>query len=124
MNCVGVYMLVSGTEVISMEIDGSISLSTEAKINYLEGLRGQIIKVLHLIEEQKDTGYSPELFILGRLFELNSANDLFDGKLVNIIVKLNGIVTNYENLSFAEIKRQIFEIKKNINFLLKELKGR
>ena len=68
--------------------------------------------------------YSPELFILGRLFELNSANDLFDGKLVNIIVKLNGIVTNYENLSFAEIKRQIFEIKKNINFLLKELKGR
>ena len=45
-------------------------------------------------------------------------------ELVNIIVKLNGIVTNYENLSFAEIKRQIFEIKKNINFLLKELKGR
>ncbi len=44
--------------------------------------------------------------------------------LVNIIVKLNGIVSNYENLSFAEIKRQIFEIKKNINFLLKELKGR
>ena len=117
-------MLVSGTEVTSMEINGSISLSTEAKINYLEGLRGQMIKVLHLIEEQKDTGYSPELFILGRLFELNSANDLFDGKLVNIIVKLNGIVTNYENLSFAEIKRQIFEIKKNINFLLKELKGR
>ena len=33
-------MLVSGTEVISMEIDGSISLSIEAKINYLEGLRG------------------------------------------------------------------------------------
>ena len=49
-------MLVSGTEVISMEIDGSISLSTEAKINYLEGLRGQMIKVLHLVEEQKDTG--------------------------------------------------------------------
>jgi hypothetical protein len=52
---------------------------------------------------------------------LNSANELFDGELVNIIVKLNGIGNTYKELPFEKIKKQIFEIKRIINSLLAKM---
>jgi len=105
----------------NFESQTTFSLSNSAKREYLNTAIGKTYKILHLIEEEKETGFSPKPFITGFLFELNAANDLYDGKLVSIIIKLKGIREGYNNLPFAEIKKQIFEIKKMANHLLKEL---
>lgn len=101
--------------------DGQIILSKAAKEEYLNSLIGKIHKILHLLEEEATTGYSPRAFIYGQLLEINSANLLFDGKLATIIVKLKVIYDGYPSLPFAECKKQIFEIKKIINSLEKNL---
>lgn len=99
----------------------AIKLSNEAKKQYLVGLIGKMLKILHLIEEEKNTGFSPDLFIEGQLFELNSANELFNGALVNVIIKLNGIKEKYQTMSFEAVKKQIFEIKRIINYQIKKI---
>lgn len=93
-------------------------LSDEAKRVYLTYLIGKMIKILHLIEEEKVTGYSPYAFMVGQLFEMNAANELFDGELVSIIVKLSGVAKEYKEMSFKDIKKQIFEIKRIIKSLI------
>lgn len=104
-------------------MDNTFSLSKSAKKEYLESLIGKVYKVLHLIEEEEQTGYSPKAYIAGQLFEINAANELFEGKLVNIIIKLKGIYDNYKTIPFNDCKKQIFEIKKIINSLLKQLEA-
>lgn len=99
------------------------TLSDKSKKEYLNAIIGKTYKILHLIEEEKTTGYSPKPFITTFLFEINAANDLFDGKLVQIIIKLKGIKEGYKEISFSDIKKQIFEIKRIVNHLLKELEG-
>lgn len=103
--------------------ENKLILSKESKIKYLEKLIGKMIKILHLIEEEKDTGNSPSDFIYGQLVEMNSANQLFDNELVDIIVKLNVVYRDYNKVEFSKIKKQIFEIKNRINYLIKSLTG-
>lgn len=107
-----------------MNFENKLILSDEAKKKYLERLIGKMIKILHLVEERKDTGINPSDFIYGQLIELNSANQLFNNELIEIIVKLNIIYNGYDELEFKEIKKQIFEIKNKINYLLKSLNKR
>ena len=107
-----------------MNFENKLLLSDEAKKKYLERLIGKMIKILHLVEERKDTGINPSDFIYGQLIELNSANQLFNNELIEIIVKLNIIYNGYDELEFKEIKKQIFEIKNKINYLLKSLDKR
>ena len=107
-----------------MNFENKLILSAEAKKKYLERLIGKMIKILHLVEERKDTGINPSDFIYGQLIELNSANQLFNNELIEIIVKLNIIYNGYDELEFKEIKKQIFEIKNKINYLLKSLDKR
>ncbi len=99
------------------------TLSNKSKTEYLNAIIGKTYKILHLIEEEKTTGYSPKPFITTFLFEVNAANDLFDGKLIQIIIKLKGIREAYKDMPFGDIKKQIFEIKRIVNHLLKELEG-
>ena len=99
------------------------SLSNETKIEYLNTLIGKMYKILHLIEEEKDTGFSPKDFIAGQLFEINAANALFDNKLATIIIKLKGIYDGYSTMPFDQCKKQIFEIKRIINYLLKNIEN-
>ena len=96
-------------------------LSKSAKIEYLNTAISKTYKILHLVEEEKDTGYSPKPYITGFLFELNAANDLYGGKLVSVIIKLKGVREEYKDLPFCKIKKQIFEIKKIINRLILEI---
>lgn len=98
-------------------------LGVSSKKEFLNLAISKTYKIFHLIEEEEQTGYSPKPFITGFMFELNAANELFDGKLVAIIVKLKGIKDEYKTLQFSFIKKQIFEICKIINSLLKELEG-
>lgn len=101
--------------------ENKLILSPEGKKKYLERLIGKMIKILHLIEEEEVTHNSPQPFIYGQLIEINSANQLFDNDLIEIIVKLNYVYSNYNTVPFSEIKRQIFEIKNKIQFLKKKL---
>lgn len=101
--------------------ENKLVLSVGGKRKYLESLIGKMIKILHLIEEESITNYSPRAFIYGQLVELNAANQLFDNELVEIIVKLNVIYNSYDKVDFKETKRKIFEIKNKINFLLSNL---
>lgn len=104
-----------------MEHENKLVLSIEGKRKYLEKLIGKMIKILHMIEERKETGIEPEDFIYGQLIEIASANQLFDNELIEIIVKLNVIYLGYKDMEFKAVKKQIFEIKNKINYLLGEL---
>ena len=101
-----------------MEQENKLVLSIEGKRKYLEKLIGKMIKILHMIEERSDTGIDPGDFIYGQLIELASANQLFDNELIEIIVKLNVIYLGYKDMEFKAVKKQIFEIKNKINYLL------
>ncbi len=101
--------------------ENKIVISKEAKRKFLEKLIGKMIKILHLIEEEKDTGCDPSNFIYGQLIEVNSANVLFDNELIDIVVKLYAVYTGYKTVEFKEIKKQIFEIKNKINYLISQI---
>lgn len=101
--------------------DNKLVLSVGGKQKYLKKLIGKMIKILYLIEEESVTKNSPRAFIYGQLVELNGANQLFDNELVEIIVKLKVVYDTYETAPFDQTKKQIFEIKNNINYLLKTL---
>lgn len=102
--------------------ENKLILTVEGKRAYLIKLIPKMIKILHLIEEEPQTHNSPAHFIFGQLIELNSANQLFDNELIEIIVKLNVVYNTYASVEFKETKKQIFEIKNKINYLLDTLK--
>ena len=101
--------------------ENRILISKEAKVKYLTTLIGKMLKVLHLIEEEEKTNYSPLPFIANQLFEINAANELFNGELITIIVKLKGIYDELGSMPFGEVRKQIFEIKRIINSMLAKL---
>ena len=116
---VGICVIKKGALMDTNE--NKLVLSVSGKRKYLEKLIGKMIKILHLIQEEPQTHTSPQAFIYGQLIELNSANQLFDNELIEIIVKLNIVYTSYQTAPFAEIKKQIFEIKNKINYLLEQM---
>ena len=105
------------------EILPKVVLSKEEKIEYLNSIIGRTHKILHIIEEEKEKGYSPTSYISGIMFELRAADALYDHKFVTIIVKLEGIRKQYKEMEFSEIKKQIFEIRRIINRMIKDASG-
>ena len=84
---------------------GTIVLSTISKIAYLDGLIGRIYKILPLFEE---LGELPiQVYIGALMIDVNSANELFDGKLVDVLVKLNSI--HEKETTHKQIKKTTFE---------------
>lgn len=97
-------------------------LPIEAKKDYLQKLSKRCVKILYLIEDEGkgiNKGAADD-YIVGQLFEVNSANILFEGALIDVIVKLNGI-RDYPNQSYSLIRKQIFETKGIIDHLLQSL---
>ena len=97
-------------------------ISDDAKREYLTTLIGKMHKILHLFEEEAETGFSPRFFIAGQLWDMNAANELFDGKLIPIIVKVKGVYDDAKNIEYREVKKQIFEIDKITKSMLRSLK--
>ena len=83
--------------------ENRIIISDAAKKKFLEKLIGKMIKILHLVEEREETGIDPRDFIYGQLVELNSANVVY---------------RDFNKVEFKAIKKQIFEIKRKINYLI------
>lgn len=106
--------------------DVSLRFSSEEEKEYYLGLKGQLIKLLYLIEEeQKGTG-SAELYLYGFMYELKSANVMCKNKLTKVCVKLHGLFHEYQykNMTHDEIKRQIFECKGIVDHLIKEMSNK
>ena len=110
-----------------MDNENKLILSIDAKKIYLQKLSKRLVKILYLIEDElKNTeiqgnSKSPAtVFILGQLFEINSSNILFDNALIDVVVKLNGIL-NYKEIPYAMVRKQIFEAKGIVDFLYKSL---
>lgn len=105
--------------------DKPLILSQTSKKKYLQSLIGKCHKILHLIQERDATGYSPKSFIYDQMIEVNEANELFEGALVKVVVKLKLIYNNIDlsEFSFQDYKRQLFEIIKILNSLLKGTEG-
>jgi len=94
------------------------SLTKEAKREYLVSLIGKIYKVLHLFEERKTTGFSPEFFIYGQIWEINAANGWFDNKLTPVLVKLKGIYDEVNSISCKSVKKQVFEMERIVKSII------
>lgn len=102
-------------------LDGEVVLSVEGKIEYISSLIGKCHKILHLLEEEETTHYSPKPFIYGQLVEINAANGLFRGKLTNVIVKIKAVYDGCGTLPFADCRRQLLEASKILKSLKKAL---
>lgn len=115
--------IVKADESIKYEpAEVKLVLPLESKRAYLEKLRNEVIKILYVIENEQKTQESALGFIAGLLFEVNSANQLFNNQLIKVIVKLNGIKENYKNIPFADVRKQVFEARGIVDFVNKNLK--
>lgn len=79
-------------------------ISNKEKSIYLDKLKGRIFKILPLFENS-EVDY--KLYVSSLLISLNSANELFDGMLIDIFVNIHSIYCN--DFSHKEIKKIILE---------------
>ena len=101
----------------------SLHFSLREEEEYYRSLKGQLIKLLYLIEREKAGDSSAELYFYGFIYELRSANILCKNKLTKVCVKIFGLYNDfkYREMSHEEIKRQIFECKGIVDHLIKTL---
>lgn len=113
-------------ETPALESGTVFSLTDEEKGEYLQYVRKQLIKLLNLIEAERDGGASAEAFFGGLLFDLGSADWLYGNRLSLAIVKLYGLYKDgaYRTLEHKTIKNKIFESRGVIDGLIKEIGGK
>ena len=101
------------------------SLTDGEKVEYLQYVRKQLVKLLTLIEAERDGGASAEAFFGGLLFDLGSADWLYGNRLSLAIVKLHGLYRDgaYRSLEHKTIKNKIFESRGVIDGLIREIGG-
>ena len=107
---------------LDSQIGMRFSSEDEEKRCYID-LRGDLIKLLYLIEdEQKGTG-NAELFLFGLLVDLASANTLCKNKLTKVLIKIHALADNnyqYKTMTHTQIKRQIMESRGILDHLIDE----
>ena len=95
--------------------------SEEEEKNCFIGLRGDLIKLLYLIEdEQKGVG-DAELFLFGLLVDLSSANTMSGYKLTKVLIKIHALADKncqYRTMTHTQIKRQIMESRGILDHLI------
>lgn len=113
---------------MSEQLEGAlcaVSLTDGEKVEYLKSVRTQLIKLLNLIEAERDGGASARLFFGGLMFDIGSADWLFGNRLSSVIVKLNGLYMEnaYLSLEHRVIRNKIFESRGVIDGLIREIEG-
>ena len=104
---------------------GVVSLTDGEKVEYLKTVRKQLIKLLSLIEAERDGGENASLYFGGLMFDLGSADWLFGNRLSPAIVKLNGLFMNcaYRDLEHRTVRNKIFESRGILDGMIKEIEG-
>lgn len=95
----------------------SITISDKEKIIYLENLKGKIFKLLPLYEQ--DNNIVPIVYLNGLLMNISSSNQMFDGLLIDLLVKLNEI--RIIKLNHAQLRKIILESLDMVDILVKQL---
>lgn len=103
-------------------MEDKILFSKEEEKRCYKDLRSRVIKLLYMIEQEKETGEDISLWFYGFMFDLASSNSLCNNKLTKVVVKIYGLYENqnYKTMEHAQIKRQIMESKGIIDYLIKE----
>lgn len=112
-------------ELFRSQEPNKICFSDEEKLEYLSYAHKQLIKLLSLIEAERDGGDSAASFFGGFLFDLNSADMLFGNRLALVLVKLNGLYSGlaYRETEYKIIRNKIFESRGILEGLMKEIGG-
>jgi len=107
------------TEISSVSIRFSLEEEKEWYIN----LRGQLIKLLYMIEAEQKGECTADLWFYGFMHELTSSNSLCQNKLTKVVVKIFGLFEDnkYKTMSHEQIKRQIMESRGIVDHLIKEM---
>lgn len=97
-----------------------IHFSPEEERSCYIALRGQLIKLLYMIEKERRGEGDIGLWFYGMMFDLASANSLCHNKLTKVVVKIHGLYDNnqYKHMEHAQIKRQIMESKGILDYLI------
>lgn len=101
-----------------------IRFSPEEEKDCYVNLRGQLIKLLYMIEAEERGEGNIELWFYGFMFELASSNTLCNNKLTKVVVKIHGLYDEdkYKTMSHAQIKRQIMESRGILDHLINDIK--
>lgn len=107
------------TELFTSEVK-PIRLSGKEELKCFKEIRSLIIKLLYMIEEEREKQTDISLFFYGCVFEIASSNTLCNGKLTKVLIKIHGLYENdkYKKMSHAQIKRQIMESKGILDYLI------
>lgn len=99
----------------------SFVISNDEKVIYLERLRGRVWKMLPLFVDKFDEKYSYEykIYLSGLLININTANKLFGGTLIDVFVNLSCLYDN--DFVKEEIRTRILEIPPMINKIIDEV---
>lgn len=97
--------------------------STQEQIECFKHLSKSLVKLLYMIEDERKTGNSIDLWFYGLVYELTSSNVLCENRLTKVIVKIFGLYdkNHYKEMTHDQIKRQIFESKGILDYLVKDL---
>lgn len=95
----------------------NINISNKEKIIYLDNFISCIYKILPLFEENNNV--APHVYIKTQILGAHSANNLFGGILIDLIVKLN-ILTS-DDIDHNIVRKIVFECIGIIDKIKKEL---
>lgn len=102
--------------------DYQIVLTLNEKIACLKEITNKLKKILYVYDKSQEpqSNYHYKDFCSGIAVYVSSSNILFDGKLVDILINLNAILTN--DFDKSQIKKLVFESINFSEFLLKQYK--
>lgn len=101
-----------------------ISLPKSGERECYVNLKKALIKLLYMIEEEmNDPTHEIKLWFYSFMLDLVSTNNLCNQKLTKVVVKIHALFdkNHYKEMSHQQIKRQIFESKGIVDYLIKEL---
>lgn len=108
--------------LIGDEMNNNLEFTNKEKIIYLSRLIGKVFKVIPLYETNN---LLPLDYVDDLIRDIYSANDLFNGILIEILVKINSI--KIKNVNHKTVRKIILEctniINKMIDNLEKEVEG-
>lgn len=84
--------------------------------------RKKVVKLLFLIEEEQKGNVQLDKWFDGFIFELFSANELCDNRLIDVVNKIYGLYNKkqYKSMTHSQVKRQIMESKGILDYLIEE----
>jgi len=85
---------------------------------FLTHLIDRVFKILPLSEQDNNIA---KTYVQRLMIDIKSANSLFDGILIDLIIKINSITEN--DLSHIQIRRIVFECINVINKIKEEIEN-